>query len=148
MLLDDDVVTDGQPKPDPFSSGFGRKEGSEQPFLHIGRNAGAVVADPDLHAVSEVLGRGRKRWLVVAAIRFRFALGRCVAPAAPAPRRARAFGGRVVPVDRQWTPVQSARCVPRACSRSDPSPAVRFHRVAACRPLLAGAARHGEVEAF
>ena len=46
--------------------------------------------------------------------------------------------GRVVPGGRQWTRVRPARCEPWAYSRSDPSPAVRFHRVAACRPLLAG----------
>ena len=41
-----------------------------------GGNAGAVVADPDLHAVAEVFGRGGQGRLVVAAICFRLALGR------------------------------------------------------------------------
>ena len=78
MLLDDDVVTNGQAKPRPFSGGLGRKERIEQLLLHLGRNAGAVVADPDFDAVAEVLGRGSKRGLVVASIRFRFALRRRV----------------------------------------------------------------------
>ena len=76
MLLDDDVVTDGKAKPGSFSGGLGREERIEHLFLHLGRNAGAVVADPDFHAVTEVLGRGSKGRLVVAAIGFRFALGR------------------------------------------------------------------------
>ena len=57
MLLDDDVVTDGQAKPRSFSGWLGRKEGSEQPFLHLGQNAGTIVADPDLDPIPEVLVR-------------------------------------------------------------------------------------------
>ena len=76
MLLDDDVVADGQAKPSPFSGGLRREERIEHLFLHLGRNAGAVVADPDFDAVSEVLGRGREDRLIVAAIGIRFALGR------------------------------------------------------------------------
>ena len=64
MLLDDDVVTDGQAEPGPFTGRLGREERVEQLLLHLGRNAGAVVAYPDFDAVAEVLGRGSKRWLV------------------------------------------------------------------------------------
>ena len=78
MLLDDDVVTDGQTKPRAFSGRFGREERIEHLFLHLGRNAGAVVANPDFDAVAKVLGGGSEGWLVIAAIRLRFALGRCV----------------------------------------------------------------------
>ena len=78
MLLDDDVVTDGQAKPGPFAGGLGREERIEHLLLHLGRNAGAVVADPDFDAVAEVLGRGSQRGLVVAAIRLRLALCRGV----------------------------------------------------------------------
>ena len=76
MLLHDDVVTDGQAKAGPFSGRLCRKEGREQPLLHLGRNAGAIVADSDFDAVAKVLCRGSKRRLVIASIRFRFAF-RC-----------------------------------------------------------------------
>ena len=76
MLLDDDVVTDGQAKASAFSGRLRRKERIEHLLLHLGRNAGAVVANPDFHTVAEVLGRRSKGRLVVASICFRFALGR------------------------------------------------------------------------
>ena len=78
MLLDDDVVTDGQAKPSAFSGGLGREERVEHLLLHLRRNASAVVADPDFDAVAKVFGRGSKGWLVIAAIRLCSALGRCV----------------------------------------------------------------------
>jgi hypothetical protein len=78
MLLDDDVVADREAKPGAFASWLGCEERVEQFVFHLGRNAGAVVANPDLDAIPEALGRGSKRWLVVAAICFRFALGRRV----------------------------------------------------------------------
>src|SRR6476619_7242198 len=53
---------------------LGRKEGIEQLFLRLRRNADAVIADSDFDAVAEVLGRGGKRWLVVASLRLGFAL--------------------------------------------------------------------------
>ena len=58
MLLDDDVVADGQAKPGAFASRLGRIEGVEHLILHLGRDAGAVVTNPDLNALPEVLGRG------------------------------------------------------------------------------------------
>ena len=67
-----------RPRPGPFAGRLGREERIEHLLLHLGRNAGAVVADPDFDAVAEVLGRGRKRRLVAAAVGFRFALGRGV----------------------------------------------------------------------
>ena len=78
MLLDDDVVTDGQAKPGPFAGRLCRKERVEQLLLHLGRDTGAVVADPDFDTVAEVLGRGSKRWLVVASICFGLTLRRRV----------------------------------------------------------------------
>ena len=50
MLLDDDVVADRQTKTGPFAGGLGREERLEDLVPHLGRNAGAVVADPDLDA--------------------------------------------------------------------------------------------------
>jgi hypothetical protein len=67
MLLDDDVVTDGQAKSSPFSGRLGREERIEDLLLHLGWNAGAVVADPDLHAVAEVLYR-RNRYRAIAGL--------------------------------------------------------------------------------
>ena len=76
MLLDDDVVTDREAKPGAFSRWFCREERIEHLLLHLGWNAGAIVANPDFHAVAKVLGGGSQGRLVVAAIGFRFALGR------------------------------------------------------------------------
>jgi hypothetical protein len=55
MLFDDDVVADGRAKSGALSSGFSREEGIEYLLLYVGRNAGAVIANPDLYAVAEVL---------------------------------------------------------------------------------------------
>ena len=77
MLLDDDVVTDRQPQPRTLAGGLGREERIEYLFLHLGRNAGAVVADADLHAVAEATCRGGKGRLETVA-GLRLARGRCV----------------------------------------------------------------------
>src|SRR6478672_8026081 len=70
MLLDDDVVTDGQAQPCPFTGRLGRKEGIEQLLLRLRRDTGAVVAYRDFDAVAETLGRCSQRRLVVASIRL------------------------------------------------------------------------------
>ena len=75
MLLDDDVVTDGQAQPSPFTGWLRRKERIEQLPPHLGWNAGAVVAYPDFDPVTEVLGCGSKRRLVVASICLCLTLG-------------------------------------------------------------------------
>ena len=55
--------------------------------------------------------------------------------AAPAPRRARGCAGQVNRPERHWMHVRSAVCELRTSPfGAGPSPAVRFHRVAACRP--------------
>src|ERR1700733_8040849 len=74
VLLDDDVMTDGQAQSGSFTGGLGCKERIEHLLLHLGRHAGAVVADPDLDAVAEILGHGSQNGLVVASIRFRLTL--------------------------------------------------------------------------
>jgi hypothetical protein len=78
MLLDDDVVTDGEAKARALAGRLCREERSEQPLLHIGPNASAIVANRDLDAVAEALGRRSKGRLIVAATCFCFALGRRV----------------------------------------------------------------------
>ena len=55
MLLHDDVVSDGQAKASALSSRLRREEGIEHLFPDLGRNAGAVVANPDFNFVAKVL---------------------------------------------------------------------------------------------
>ena len=78
MLLHDDVVTDREAKPGAFSGGLRREERIKHLYLHVRRNTDAVIADADLHAVAEVLGRRCQGRLVVAAIHFHLMLGRRV----------------------------------------------------------------------
>ena len=78
MLLDDDVVADGETEAGPFASGLRGEKWIEYLFLHLKRHTSAIVADPDFHPVTEVLGRGSERWLVVASICFGFTLRRRV----------------------------------------------------------------------
>lgn len=66
MLLDNDVVADGETKSGALSCRLGREERVEDLFLHIIWNANAVVADPDFHTIAKIFGRGRKDRLVVA----------------------------------------------------------------------------------
>jgi hypothetical protein len=71
MLFDDDVVTDGQTQSGSFASGLGCKERIEHLLRHLGRHAGAVVANPDFYAVAEILGCGGQNGLVATSIYFR-----------------------------------------------------------------------------
>src|SRR5258707_490351 len=78
MLLDDNVVAQRQTKTRSFTSGLRRKEGIEHLFLHLGRNAGAAVTDPDLHSVAKGFGRGSKGGLITIAFDLGFTLSRRV----------------------------------------------------------------------
>jgi hypothetical protein len=78
MLFDDDVVADGQAKASALSGWFGREEGIEHLLLYVRRNAGAVVANPDLYAVAKVLSGRRKSGLVAFAVILLFAFVRCI----------------------------------------------------------------------
>src|SRR5437899_8058640 len=51
MLLSDDVIADRETQPGAFAGRLGRKEGLEQFVSEFGRDAGAVVAHPDLDFV-------------------------------------------------------------------------------------------------
>ena len=64
MLLYNNVVSDGQTKAGALSSRFCCEERIEHLVPDLGRNAGAVVANPYLHAVAEALGRGREGGLI------------------------------------------------------------------------------------
>src|SRR5262249_30104613 len=57
MLFHDDVVSDGQAKASAFSGRFCREEGIEHLFPYFGRNARAIVANPDLNFVAKVFRR-------------------------------------------------------------------------------------------
>src|SRR4029077_11265624 len=96
----DDVVTDREPKPGSLAGRLGRKEGIEHLIPDLGRNAGAVVANPDLYAVAEVPGGSRKSGLIAFAIILLFALG----------RRIEAVGNQVqeCPCDLLWEYVDLA----------------------------------------
>src|SRR5215468_9416587 len=80
MLLDNDIVTDGEAKSGAFSSGFRCEEGIEHLLFHFRWNTGAVVANPDFHTIAKAFGRGCEDWHIVASIRFRLALGRSIEP--------------------------------------------------------------------
>ena len=67
-----------RPSPVPSPAGLVVKNGIEQLLLHLRGDTGAVVADSDLDAVTEVLGRRSQRGLVVASICLRFTLRRRV----------------------------------------------------------------------
>ena len=68
MLLHDDIMADGQAKAGAFAGRFGCKEGVEYLFLHLGRDAGAVVADADLDAIAEAARRGGQNRLEAIAV--------------------------------------------------------------------------------
>jgi hypothetical protein len=57
MLFHDDVVSNGQAKAGTLASRFGGEEGIEHFLLYLGRNASAVVANPNLNFVAKVLCR-------------------------------------------------------------------------------------------
>ena len=58
MLLDDDVVTDGEAEAGALAGWLGCEEGIEHLFPDLGRNASAIVTDRDLYSIAEVLCRG------------------------------------------------------------------------------------------
>src|SRR5262245_16590444 len=80
MLFDNNIVTDGEPKPSSFSGGLGWEERIERFFLHLRRNTDAIVPHRYLDTIAQIPGRGSKSWLVIAAITIGSAFGRCVKP--------------------------------------------------------------------
>ena len=80
MLLDDYVMTNGQAEAGALSSGFSREEGIEHFLLHLGCDAGAVVAYPDLYAVPQVFRSRYQRRLEVIVMRLSLTFSRCIEP--------------------------------------------------------------------
>src|SRR6516165_74191 len=76
VLFHDDVVTDREAKARTFSRRLGREERFKHLFLHVRRNACAVIPNPDLHMIAKVFGRGGQSRLVAAIIGICFAFGR------------------------------------------------------------------------
>src|SRR5215831_12655694 len=54
VLLDDDVVADREAETGALPAWLGGEERIEHLVFHLGRDAGAVVADPDFHTITEV----------------------------------------------------------------------------------------------
>src|SRR5262245_20841386 len=65
VLLDDYVVADRQAKAGAFPRRLGREEWLKHLFLHVGRNTGAVIADPNFHTITKAFGRSRESGFVV-----------------------------------------------------------------------------------
>ena len=78
MLLNNDIVADGEAKAGAFSRRLSCEERLEHFFFHLRRHTGAIVADSDFHTISKVFGPGRKRRLVVAIISLCSAPGRSI----------------------------------------------------------------------
>ena len=78
MLLHDYVVSNREAKPGALSGWFGREEGIEHLISDLDRNAGAVIANRDRHAVAKVPRRSRNSRLIAIALILLFALGRRV----------------------------------------------------------------------
>jgi hypothetical protein len=78
MLFDNDVMTDGQAEPSPFTSGLCRKERAEKLLLDLRCDTGAVVAYPDLHPVTKTSSRSRQLRLEVIVFRLSLASSRRV----------------------------------------------------------------------
>ena len=75
MLLDDDVVTDGQAKPVPSPAGLVVKNGLNI-FSFTSGGMPVPLSRILISRCRQVLGRGSKRRLVIAAVCFRLALRR------------------------------------------------------------------------
>ena len=78
MLLDNNVVADGEAKTGAFSGRFGREKRVEHLFFYVRRHTGAVVTNSDFYTIAKVLGRGRENRLVVATISLCSAPGRSI----------------------------------------------------------------------
>jgi hypothetical protein len=76
MLLDDDIVTNGEAKASALSGGFGCEKGIEHFSFYLVGNASAVVAYADLNMVAEIFGRCCQGGLEITVGRLSLALRR------------------------------------------------------------------------
>src|SRR5262245_55965168 len=79
ILLDQNVVANGKAKACALPGRLGGEERIDNLYLHVGRNASAVIADRDFNTITKVFGRGRKGGLATA-VRFISALGCRIKP--------------------------------------------------------------------
>src|SRR5215469_2996472 len=77
MLLDDDVMTDGQPKPGAFAGRLGGEEGVEHLVFDVRRDTRSIVPYPDLDPITKVFGHSRQSRLKYA-VHLSLALSRGV----------------------------------------------------------------------
>src|SRR5262245_22895337 len=68
MLLHNDVVTDGEPKPGSFSGRLRCEERVEDLFLYFRWDTGAVISNPYFHTIAKALCRGYQGWFIAIAI--------------------------------------------------------------------------------
>ena len=74
MLLNDDVMAEREARPIPSPAGLVVKKGLNILSLTSGGNPRTVIADADLHPVTEIFRRRRKLGHVAVVARLRFAL--------------------------------------------------------------------------
>src|SRR5262245_48048922 len=68
MLLHNDVVIDGEPKPGSFSGRLRCEERVEHLFFYFGWNTRAVIPNPDFHTIAKASCRGHQSWFIAIAI--------------------------------------------------------------------------------
>ena len=78
MLLNDDVMADRKAEACALACGLCGEERIEHALPHVGRNPAAIVTNPDLDAVTEVLCRGRKPGFMTIGAILRLALRRSI----------------------------------------------------------------------
>src|SRR5262249_49827793 len=70
VLFHDDVVADRKTKPGPFAHRLCREEGIEDLLFQLLRDAGTIVANPDLHLVTQASRTRRQGRLEIITGRF------------------------------------------------------------------------------
>src|SRR5512132_1859315 len=68
MLLHNDVVTDGEPKPGSLSGRLRCKERVEYLFFNFRWNTRAVIPNSDFHTIAKASCRGHQGWFIAIAI--------------------------------------------------------------------------------
>src|SRR5262245_43871588 len=68
MLLDDDVVTDGEPEPGSFSGRLCCEERVEHLCFDFRWNTRAVIPNPDFHTITKASCRRHQGWFIAIAV--------------------------------------------------------------------------------